>query len=532
MVKLHHYGLAMAIMALCTLMTSLADASPIYPAFELQGHRGARGLAPENSLPAFHLAYLHGMTTIELDSTLTADGRLIIYHDTKVNTELCRTTAGKHPQATLLSSLKVSELKQLDCGSVPHKRFPQQSLEPVSPPLLKKVLSLEKIWHYQPLYNLEIKTGSHYTQAMKSAAVTALAKELSLLKKDFPSFEQRLTIQSFDLEILTLVHKQLPQLRRSALFEPYFGSFKNKPRVDQKAGEEILQTAHSLKVEVISPYEKFVSPEFMRKAHDLSLKVVPWTVNEIADMERLIRLGVDGLISDYPNLLNQVITKLGASYECQTRHADAKCSQPTKYSYQRNNLSPLIDLHQLEPSIQLDMRYASSKNFIGQPIDGYQSARCLLTQTAAKALKQVQAELQKKGQSLKVFDCYRPQRAVNHFVRWASDPKTQEMKANYYPHIDKSQLFAEGYIAKKSGHSRGSTIDLTIAGLDMGSPWDLFDPISNTNSDQISDQAKKNRQSLVQIMHKYGFQNYDKEWWHYTLSPEPFSSVYFDQVIE
>ena len=189
MVKLHHYGLAIAIMALCALMTSLAIATPIYPAFELQGHRGARGLAPENSLPAFHLAYLHGMTTIELDSTLTADGRLIIYHDTKVNTELCRTTEGKQPQATLLSSLRVSELKQLDCGSAPHKRFPQQSLEPVSPPLLKEVLSLEKIWHYQPLYNLEIKTGSHYTQVMKSAAVTALAKELGLLKKDLKDLE-------------------------------------------------------------------------------------------------------------------------------------------------------------------------------------------------------------------------------------------------------------------------------------------------------------------------------------------------------
>ena len=527
-----HYILIIILFSFCNLLDRVAHSTPIYPAFELQGHRGARGLAPENSLPAFHLAYRYGMTTIELDSTLTADDRLIIYHDPKVNRELCRIHKGTIPQNEQISSLKVSDLKQLDCGSIKHKRFPQQTLEPVSPPLLEEVLSLEKIWQYKPLYNLEIKVGSHYTKVMKQKAIIVLGQELALLKGDFPSFEQRLTIQSFDLDILKLVHKHLPHLRRSALFEPYFGSFENKPRIDQQAGEEIIRAARSLGVEVISPYEKFVTVDFVNKAHQVGLKVVPWTVNEKDNMLRLIRLGVDGLISDYPDRLGQVMTELGSSCECRTRYADSKCLNRTEYVYQRNELQALVDLHTVAPSIQLDIRYATSNNFIGQVIDGYQSSRCLLTRPASQALKRVQSELQKKGQSLKIFDCYRPQRAVNHFVRWASDRQAQKMKERYYPHLDKSLLFKEGYIAKKSGHSRGSTIDLTIVGFDMGSPWDLFDPISNTQSDKISEKARKNRQYLLLLMQKHGFQNYDKEWWHYTLDAEPFSSIYFDQVIE
>ena len=142
---------------------------------------------------------------------------------------------------------------------------------------------------------------------MKQKAIIVLGQELALLKGDFPSFEQRLTIQSFDLDILKLVHKHLPHLRRSALFEPYFGSFENKPRIDQQAGEEIIRAARSLGVEVISPYEKFVTVDFVNKAHQVGLKVVPWTVNEKDNMLRLIRLGVDGLISDYPDRLGQVI---------------------------------------------------------------------------------------------------------------------------------------------------------------------------------------------------------------------------------
>ena len=136
--------------SLVTLIGSESYATPIYPALELQGHRGARGLAPENSLPAFHQAYIHGMTTIELDSTLTADGQLVIYHDTEINIDLCRTSTGSIPQKSLMTSITLNEIQKLNCGAVKHKRFPQQTLVPVNPPVLTEGLSLEKIWNYKP----------------------------------------------------------------------------------------------------------------------------------------------------------------------------------------------------------------------------------------------------------------------------------------------------------------------------------------------------------------------------------------------
>ncbi|HBS34785.1 MAG TPA: hypothetical protein DEA50_06875, partial [Parvularcula sp.] len=125
------------------------------------------------------------------------------------------------------------------------------------------------------------------------------------------------------------------------------------------------------------------------------------------------------------------------------------------------------------------MRYAGDNNFTGARIDGYKRAKCLLTPPAVDALSRAGADLQAMGLTLRIFDCYRPQRAVDHFVRWAASGD-QRTKADYFPNIEKSRLFAEGYIAERSGHSRGSTVDLTIEGLDMGGPFDFFDPLSNT----------------------------------------------------
>jgi len=184
------------------------------------------------------------------------------------------------------------------------------------------------------------------------------------------------------------------------------------------------------------------------------------------------------------------------------------------------------------PGIHFDMRYAGTNNFIGQPVEGYERSICYLTHEAATALAEVQSSLHKRGLSLRVFDCYRPQRAVDHFVRWAKDLNDTRMKSAYYPNVQKKDLFKKGYIAAKSGHSRGSTVDLTIEGLDMGTSFDFFDPRSHTDSHDLNITQHANRMYLKTIMEENGFVNYSAEWWHYTLKDEPFKKTYFDFVIK
>lgn len=196
-----------------------------------------------------------------------------------------------------------------------------------------------------------------------------------------------------------------------------------------------------------------------------------------------------------------------------------------------------VYLEDIEPGILLDLRYSGKDNFMGRPIDGYLKPRCIVTKEMAQALKKIQSELHGFGLGLKIYDSYRPQRAVDHFVRWSKDPNDTDKKDEYYPNIEKESLFREGYIASKSGHSRGSTVDLTIVSIDqkdagreidMGSPFDFFDPKSWINSTDISPDQRANRLLLKTIMEKHGFQPYDKEWWHFTLRNEPFPNTYFD----
>ena len=198
------------------------------------------------------------------------------------------------------------------------------------------------------------------------------------------------------------------------------------------------------------------------------------------------------------------------------------------------NNDQFVDIKEVIPSVQLDIRYYTHNNFIGSRIDGYDAPKCLLTREAALALKYVQEELVNNRQALKIFDCYRPQQAVDHFVRWAKDLNDQKMKAEYYPSIDKKSLFKDGYIAEKSGHSRGSTVDLTIVDLntnrelDMGTRFDYFDPLSHTASNGISKIQRDNRIALKTIMERNGFKNLKEEWWHFTLKNEVFPNRYFD----
>lgn len=197
-----------------------------------------------------------------------------------------------------------------------------------------------------------------------------------------------------------------------------------------------------------------------------------------------------------------------------------------------------VALAEIAPGIQQEVRYFSANNFVGEPIAGYRAANIYLTRPAAEALRQVQSELAPFGLGLKVFDAYRPQRAVDHFVRWAQDLDDQRMKARYYPQVAKSDLFSDGYIAARSGHSRGSTVDLTLvdldtgAELDMGTPWDFFDLASWPDSDQVSTQQQANRLLLRRVMLAAGFRPLRTEWWHFTLVDEPFPDTYFDFAVE
>jgi D-alanyl-D-alanine dipeptidase len=197
-----------------------------------------------------------------------------------------------------------------------------------------------------------------------------------------------------------------------------------------------------------------------------------------------------------------------------------------------------VYIDQKVPGVVLELRYFGSDNFMGTPVDSYNRDVGIVTKRTARALKRVQRELHKKGLGLKVFDGYRPQTAVNHFIRWAKILHDTVTKNSYYPNVHKKNLFKEGYIAERSGHSRGSTVDLTIISLatqeelDMGSGWDFFGEPSWVAYEKINEDQKKNRQLLQELMLRHGFKNYSKEWWHFTLKKEPFPETYFDFPIE
>ena len=199
----------------------------------------------------------------------------------------------------------------------------------------------------------------------------------------------------------------------------------------------------------------------------------------------------------------------------------------------------LVDAASVVPGLQQDIRYASANNFVGAPVTGYEAPKCMLLSPVAQALARVQQDVQRDGLSLKVFDCYRPVRAVKHFVRWARDPADQLTKPAYYPNLEKATLL-DGYIAETSGHSRGATLDLTLVRcergdcveLDMGTPFDFFDPRANTAHPSITDDQRRNRERLVQAMARHGFQNYAMEWWHFTFRPEPSPRTAYDVPIQ
>lgn len=216
-------------------------------------------------------------------------------------------------------------------------------------------------------------------------------------------------------------------------------------------------------------------------------------------------------------------------------------------------------LKEIAPDIVQEIRYAGTHNFVGRKIAGYEAAHCILTRQAALALAKVQAELKKSGLGLKVYDGYRPQMSVDDFEAWSLKPELQEMKTEFYPRVDKKDFFKLGYVAKKSSHSRGSTVDLTIISLpaqiprtanladprstpciapaherptenslDFGTAFDCMDERSHHDHPEVGIVAQYNRNMLRALMKKYGFEAYQKEWWHYTLKNEPFPDTYFN----
>lgn len=193
---------------------------------------------------------------------------------------------------------------------------------------------------------------------------------------------------------------------------------------------------------------------------------------------------------------------------------------------------------ELIPDVVLEVRYYLADNFVGSRVDGYLAPKVILTVEAAEALAAVADELRQQGLALKIFDGYRPQQAVNHFIRWAADVEDIKMEDKYYPEVDKKDLFRLGYIARKSGHSRGSTVDLTLVDidtgeeLDMGSGFDYFGEISHHDTDLISEVQLQNRTILKKVMEKHGFIPYSGEWWHYTLENEPYPNTYYDFPVQ
>lgn len=196
--------------------------------------------------------------------------------------------------------------------------------------------------------------------------------------------------------------------------------------------------------------------------------------------------------------------------------------------------SDFVLLSEAVPDAILEIRYYSTYNFVGSRINGYERPVAYLTKKAAAALREVSDELVQKGYRLKIYDAYRPQRAVNHFESWARDLKDTRMKEYFYPELDKSVLFEQGYIAHKSGHSRGSTLDLTLFDMntekevDMGGTFDYFGLKSHPGYKGVTPAQYNNRMILREAMTKHGFKPLSEEWWHFTLKDEPYPDTYFD----
>lgn len=292
---------------------SLPD-KPRLQTIELQGHRGARGLAPENTWPAFRQALVHGMNVLELDTVLTEDGDLIIHHDTTTNPKLCRNDDGSAIEAKPIRSLTVAELKKLDCGSLQHEGFKAQVLQPGTRLItLREFFALVKDYEKanqsaSPVsFNIEAKFAKRETQPPGEVRLFA-ATLLAQVKQ--AGVEKLTTLQSFVMEVLPVIKELNPTMRTSALFEPTkWQGLRMYLGLGGGVRADILEAAKKSRADIISPYKLYANTDFVRTAHEQGLAVIPWTVNESSEMEELLNRGVDGIISDYPDRLAAVWKK-------------------------------------------------------------------------------------------------------------------------------------------------------------------------------------------------------------------------------
>lgn len=281
--------------------------------------------------------------------------------------------------------------------------------------------------------------------------------------------------------------------------------------------------------------------------------------NQVANEREMINPEVDLVIEPQEeqaaSKINELIEpeqEIELEQEIETEHTGDEISEPMEKEQVIVAEEPVIEhvdkkenlpkgfvyLDEIIPNAHYEMRYYSEYNFVGKRIEGYLAPYAIATTQMAKALSKVSEKLEPLGYQLLIYDTYRPAKAVKQFIDWSQDTDDDVMKAEFYPNMDKADLFKQGYLSKKSGHSRGSTVDLTLVDsntgeeVDMGSPYDLLDEISHFSTDKITAEQADNRQLLKDVMVKYGFKAYSKEWWHFVLQNEPYPNTYFDFDIE
>ena len=226
-----------------------------------------------------------------------------------------------------------------------------------------------------------------------------------------------------------------------------------------------------------------------------------------------------------------------ASFQFGGEEASSQCAELND-SCNKAQAPQFVQLADAVPDVILEMRYYSTYNFVGERIDGYEKPCAMLTKEAAEALKAASDDAMRRGYRLKIYDAYRPQKAVDHFVRWSKDESDTKMKPYFYPNLEKDELFPKGYIAARSGHSRGSTVDLTLFDtlsgkeVDMGGTFDWFGLESHPSYTKITEEQYSNRMMLNEIMTTNGFKAIEEEWWHFTLANEPYPDTYFDFTVK
>ncbi|WP_061248997.1 glycerophosphodiester phosphodiesterase [Leptospira alstonii] len=314
-IKVRHLLKTLFVLIFCLAANTCSSApilnKPLDGNLDLQGHRGARGLRPENTWPAFEQAIRYGMTTLELDTVLTKDKKIIIHHDSETNPEICQKKDGTPIVSTSLYELTFSELKQLDCGAKKNPKYPEQISVPGTELIAIEeffalVANFEKNNPNRPKLRFNIETkfpNDNHSQI----PLEKVRDHVSLLVQAVENAKvaDRTTIQSFYIQALPIVKEKNPKIRTSALFSlTYFQGAMMKLGFGNGTREDALQKALEVKADIISPYFLYVTKKFVQEVHSHKISVIPWTVNDREEMRRLTDAGVDGIISDYPDRLS------------------------------------------------------------------------------------------------------------------------------------------------------------------------------------------------------------------------------------